>query len=381
MRIFQVIEESSNYSISDNRTWYRNLYEPLQEMGHEVVLFSAKEGRLAMQQNDAKARAVFSQNMLDAFRREHTRKPFSLFFSYLMDGMVEPAAIDEVRKSSLPTCNFSCNNAHQFDLVDDLSPHFDYNLHSEKETREKFLAIGANALWWPMASNPKYFKPQNLPRTKAVSFVGANYALRARYIAYLLENGVSVDSYGPGWQSGENTNWRAIARRYKYLFMASIALSPQAGYRASANLADQDFRRWMAARFPGNVHPPVSDEELIALYSRSHISLGFLEVYDQHDASRNVIRHLHLREFEAPMSGALYCTGYTDELAEMFEPDKEVLVYRGQYELLEKVQFYLAHPAEAEKIRKSGLNRALRDHTYHKRFKKLFRSIGLNENA
>ncbi len=298
-------------------------------------------------------------------------------FAYLMDGMVEPAAIDEIRKSGVPTCNFSCNNAHQFDLVDDLSPHFDYSLHAEKDARVKFLAIGANPIWWPMASNPKYFRPMEVARTVQVSFVGANYALRARYIEHLLENGVDVHAYGPGWVCGSTSRWRSFAKHYKYLLMAWVAFSPEAQYCSSANLADHDLRRSLGARFPGNVHPPVSDDELIALYSRSLISLGFMEVYDQHDASQTITQHLHLREFEAPMCGALYCTGYTDELAEMFEPDKEVLVYRSQHEMLNKVRYYLAHPGAAEKVRQAGLARALSEHTYHKRFNDLFRIIGL----
>ena len=125
------------------------------------------------------------------------------------------------------------------------------------------------------------------------------------------------------------------------------------------------------------MHAPVSDEELISLYSRSHISLGFLEVYDNHDSSKPLIQHLHLREFEAPMSGALYCTGYTDELAEMFEPDKEVIIYRSQHELLDKVKFYLHHKDQAARVREAGRKRALEEHTYHRRYEQLFTIIGL----
>ena len=377
MRIFQAIHAATNPSVPGSRTWYHNLYEPLVELGHEVVLFPTEEGRKAVQRRDAAAQAAFSQKLLNAFRREHAQKPFGLFFAYLIDGMVDPGAIDAIRKTGVPTCNFSCNNAHQFYLVEELSPHFDYNLHSEKDSREKFLSIGANPLWWPMASNPKYFKPVDVPRTIPASFVGANYALRARYIAHLLENGIGVHAYGSGWVWGTSSRWRSIVKRYKYLLLALVAQSPQAQSAASAQLADHDFRRTLGARFPANVHPPVSDEELIALYSRSHISLGFLEVYDRHDPSRPVTQHLHLREFEAPMCGALYCTGYTDELAEMFEPDKEVVVYRNQHELLDKVRYYLAHPQEAERVRQAGRARALRDHTYQRRFETLFQVIGL----
>lgn len=378
MRIFQVLEESANVSAPGNKTWLRNLYEPLVEMGHEVLLFSVTEGRMAMQHKDGQARACFSQNLLDTFRREHSRKPFVLFFSYLMDGMLEPGVIDEIRKYGVVTCNFSCNNIHQFYLVKEISPHFDYNLHSEKDTGYKFLAIGANPLWWPMASNPHYFKPLNLQRTIQASFVGANYALRARYIAYLLENGIDVHAYGPQWIGGARTHLRSLAKRYILLCLLLFAFDTIDQSYASAQLSDHDYKRNLYMRYPKNFHPPIQDDELISLYSKSEISLGFTEVYDNHDINRPIRQHLHLREFEAPMSGALYCTGYMDELAEMFEPDKEILTYKSPDELLGKIKYYLAHPLQAEKIRRAGRRRALAEHSYQVRFKKLFELLGLS---
>jgi spore maturation protein CgeB len=377
VRIFQILEANANTAVAANQTWLRNLHEPLLDLGHEVVLFSASDGRQAMARNDVALRARFSQHLVETFRNEHARRPFDLVFAYLMDGMIDPAAIDEIRRSGVPTTNFSCNNAHQFDLVDEISPHFDVNLHAEKDARSKFLAIGANPLWWPMASNPTYFKPLDVPRTVDASFVGANYALRARYIVHLLQNQVDAHVYGPGWLTGDLSRRRALTKRYYFLALA--AFSPSAPRRtwASAKLEELDFRSSVARRFPANVHPPVSDDELVALYSRSHVSLGFLEVYDGHDPTRPITQHLHLREFEAPMCGALYCTGYLDELAEHFEPDKEVVVYRNQHELLDKVRFYLAHPDAAASVRAAGLRRALADHTYQRRFQTLFRELGL----
>jgi spore maturation protein CgeB len=377
MRIFQVLENGANTAVATNATWYRNLYEPLIELGHDVVLVSAAEGRHALACNNTELRAAFSQKLLDAFRAAQSKKPFDLFFAYLMDGMVEPGALDEIRKTGVPTCNFSCNNIHQFGLVDEISPHFDCNLHSERDVHDKFLAIGATPIWWPMASNPKYFKPVDMPLSIGASFVGANYAQRTRYFAHLLENGIDAHAYGPGWVSGDLNPRRALIKRYWFIFKAATSSTRRSQHWASAKLAELDFRRDMSARFPNNVHPPISDDELIALYSRSHVSLGFLEVNDQHDPSRPLLQHLHLREFEAPMSGALYCTGYMDELAEFYELDKEVLVYRNQYELLDKVRYYQTHTDEAIRIRQAGHARALRDHTYHRRYQTLFKQLRL----
>ena len=373
LRIFEVLEDTTNFSLPANLTWRRNLYEPLVEMGHEVFLLSAVEGRRAMQTHDRTGRSAFSEKLLSLVKAQHARAPLDLFFAYLMDGMVDPEAIDEIRKIGIPTCNFSCNNAHQFHLVDEISPHFDYSLHAEKLTAEKFRKVGARPIWWPMASNPNYFYPHQVERDIQVSFVGANYALRAQYVLHLLANGVDVHAFGPSWVS----DWRAMLKRYKLALSATMNVSPKSFYRMSANLADQDLQVFLTSNFPLNVHQPISDEELVRLYSRSEVSLGFLEVYDKHDPSRSVIQHLHLREFEAPMSGALYCTGFSEELSEMFEPDKEVLVYRSKHELLDKINFTLKHPTFADKIRLAGRSRALRDHTYQRRFRDLFERIGL----
>lgn len=373
-RIFQVLKSGANPFAKNNQTWRRNLYEPLVRLGQDVFLFSLDKMISLHGKNNTSS---LSEKLLNTFKKEHKKKPFELFFSYLRDGMVEPSVIDEIRKTGIPTCNFSCNNIHQFYVVKEISPHFDYNLHAEKDAREKFLKIGANPLWWPMASNPDYFKPMNIKRDIDVSFVGANYSLRYQYIRHLLDNGVDVQVFGPAWIWGTPTRLHSsLPKRVKLLLEAAFLPSFEKRIQASAYLADFDSRRSVKINYPDNIHPPCSDEDMIALYSRSHISLGFLEVFDDHTSRHRLVKqHIHLREFDAPMCRALYCTGYMDELAEMFEPDKEMLTYRNQHELLDKVRYYLKHPDKAEKIRQAGYERALRDHTYHKRFQDLFKMI------
>jgi hypothetical protein len=136
MRIFQVIEASAHHAIPSNQTWYRNLYE-----------FSAEEGSRALRQKDKEASAIFSQKMMDTFHRKNAKKPFDLFFSYLIDGMVDPIVIDKIRKMGIPTCNFSCNNTHQFDLITILASHFDYNLHAERINSAKLARMQFGGRW------------------------------------------------------------------------------------------------------------------------------------------------------------------------------------------------------------------------------------------
>jgi len=381
MRIFEVLTAAATGGLISSLIWLRNLYEPLIDLEHEVFLFRAEEAVAA--RHNAVLRASFSQVLLDTFKYENAKRPFDLFFTYLKDGMVENSVIDEVRRTGVPTCNFSCNNTHQFDLVDDLSPHFDYNLHSEKDAADKFKQISANPIWFPMAANPKYYYPMDIFRSLDVVFVGQCYACRPNYIWQLLESGIDIHVYGPGWRLRENGGFkRELLRRGRRYYMALrslIAGNMESRARWSANLAWLDLCERLRSKYNDQMHTPISDDEMNRKYSESKISLGFLEVYDKHDLSAYSKQHLHLRDFEAPMSGALYLTGYCEELEEFFEIDKEVIVYRNEYELLDKVRYYLSHPHEGEAIRHRGHMRSLHSHTYQRRFSQLFYLLGLNK--
>lgn len=376
MRVFAVLPSSPNSSLPQSMTWYRNLGEPLLDMGHDVSFLSVEDAIRARRMRSSSLRHSFSERFLHRFKQEHARRPFDLFLAYLMDGMVEESAIDEIRRLSVPTCNFSCNNIHQFSLVEKLSPHFDYNLHSERAARQKFLNIGATPLWWPMAANPKYFKPHDVPRTVPVSFLGGNYASRTRYVLSLLREGIAVHTFGPGWLGGARTRFRSRCLRYLLLARTMMAQTDDQT-RTSAMLADHDLRGYLATQYPENVHGPLDDDEAIRLYSRSELALGFVEVFEEHDPTGPIRRHVHLREFEAPMCRSAYCTGYVEELEELYDLGKEVIVYRSEEELIDLMKFYLSRPDLVECIRAAGYRRALACHTYHKRYLDLFNMIGI----
>lgn len=377
LRVFQALEAYASTQVRGNKSWLRNLHEPLVELGHDVVLFPLDRGREAMAKSDPDLRRRVSEELVAAILAENRRKQIDLFFCYAMEGMLEGSALDEIRAHGILTCNFSCNNTHQFHLAAALAPHFDVNLFAEKAAGVKFREIGAKALWWPMASNPKYFRPMPVETDLDLSFVGASYGTRTRAIRLLLNAGVDAHAFGPAWRYGARTAGRSWIKRELLLVKAIGAPGPTAKAQASALLAEHDERRALGKAFPQNVHDPVSDDELVRLYSRSRVSLGVLEVYEGNEPWGPLRRHLHLREFEAPMSGAVYLTGHTEELEEFFEPDREVATYRSEEELIEKAKRLVREPGEADAIRKAGRKRALADHTYHRRFGQLFEALGL----
>ena len=62
----------------------------------------------------------------------------------------------------------------------------------------------------------------------------------------------------------------------------------------------------------------------------------------------------------------------------VYQLEKELEKQRvSRSDLAEKIAYYLRHDSEAEKIRKAGCRRARSEHTWQKRFKRVFREIGL----
>lgn len=70
-------------------------------------------------------------------------------------------------------------------------------------------------------------------------------------------------------------------------------------------------------------------------------------------------------------AGGFVLTNYCEETAELFEEDKEIVMFRTPEELIQKVDYYLEHEEEREQIARAGHEKAMNDYTYEKKIKKL----------
>jgi spore maturation protein CgeB len=106
-------------------------------------------------------------------------------------------------------------------------------------------------------------------------------------------------------------------------------------------------------------------------------------------AAKIVLTLIHCTEVEG-VNGALFQTAgcgafqivdWKPALAELFEPEREIVTFRTREELKEKVDYYLAHPEERQEIADRAYARAHRDHTYQNRLRKMLQIIGLPAEA
>jgi len=84
----------------------------------------------------------------------------------------------------------------------------------------------------------------------------------------------------------------------------------------------------------------------------------------------------NMRLFEATGVGTLLVTDWKENLHEMFELNKEVVVYRNPKECAELIQYYLDHDQERQEIARAGQERTLRNHTYYQRMQDLAEIVG-----
>lgn len=115
-----------------------------------------------------------------------------------------------------------------------------------------------------------------------------------------------------------------------------------------------------------------TDDEMIKIFNQSKIVLGFATVGKNDD-----IFILKGRDFEVPLTGSFYITGYHDELKEYFELGQDIETYSSKENLLEKVQYYLANEEEREKIAQHGYEKCLAKYTAKESYEKVFGYLGL----
>jgi spore maturation protein CgeB len=357
MRIFYAAANSPNSRIR-SELWRNNLRGSLVQLGHELIDFeyslettfqNLDEANLVHADFIRHNRPRLSQELLSQIKKAHAQHPIDLLFTYFYNACVVPAVIREIRSLGIVTINWFCNASFQFHLVSEIAPEYDFCLVPEKFRLPDYRRIGANPIYCQEAANPEIYHPYATPERYDVAFIGQAYGERPSLIRYLLDHHVKVHVWGAGWE---------------YYRKRRPSLNPS--HWGQVNEAPK-----IPPRFIGGV---LSDEDLVRMFSQTKINLGFAGCWTD-DRTAERITQIRLRDFEIPMSGGFYLTEYQQEIEAFYDIDREIVCYRSKEELLDKIRFYLRHPADRTQIREAGRRRCLSEHTWAKRFEKVFRDI------
>jgi hypothetical protein len=251
-----------------------------------------------------------------------------VIFAYLSGEIVVPDTLKEIASIGIPMVNLCLNDKEAFVGkvknglamgARDISRYFSLCWTSTEDALEKYCVEGALPFYLPEGANPEVHKPYDIKKTIDVSFVGQCYGNRPEIVKKLKQHGISIEAYGYGWPNG-----------------------------------------------------PLSTQDMVRMYSRSKINLGFggVEGYTNTYCLKG-------RDFEIPISGGLYLTERHPELERFYKLEKEIVTYKDFDELVQKIQYLFSNPEEAKEIRNNGRQRALNEHTWEMRFEKIFNLMGL----
>lgn len=79
------------------------------------------------------------------------------------------------------------------------------------------------------------------------------------------------------------------------------------------------------------------------------------------------------RAFKIPAYGGFQISDNVECLRKYFREDEEIVIAKDKDDWFSKIDYYMNHPDEREKIIKAGQVRVLKDHTYHNRVEALLK--------
>jgi len=344
---------------------------------------------------ELKVRAHITEQILNEVKAAHLQRPVDLFLSYFYNAHFDASGFDELRRLGIPSTNFYCNSVYQFEKVSEIAGNADFSWHTEKNARELYLSVGANPVRVQFGADPTLYHPlTGVERKRAACFIGQRYADRDRWLAALHHANIPFDIYGSDWNSTVETAEDVAPcdevylgrKQYRPGSFASYAHAVRENIERDGLISGLSrtakqlrYRRQTQRLTPQIVaHAKGRSENIAATLAAYEVCLNFSNVWADGRAGSELIPHMRLRDFEAPMCRTCYITGYNDEIGEFYEIGKEIDTYTTIQELIDKTKFYLNDPTAAQQLRTAGYERARRDHTWLKRFEELFRKIGLN---
>lgn len=314
---------------------------------------------------------------------------YSLFFTNVCYyKMLFIDTLQEIRRIGIPTLCLRCDNLiiPYNDKV--LAPHFDLVWLTSRETQHLYNEWGVNSFFAPYAANPFTFTYTETNIIRSPCFIGTPYGSRSIMINSLTSNKINVDAYCL-------SNPHEVKKEQNKNKIVSHIITPSKFETYISYLRFEEGRKvlWgsIVNRIKGNIRLKdnewlhkkyfVNPSEISALYSKYVLCISSTST-NHTDALNNPLRIVNLRAFEIPMSGGLNICKYNPELADYFEDEKEIIFYKDNDELVDKVRYFIDKASDDEILRKkkAARFRAENEHTWWHRFSIAFKMLGLTTN-
>ncbi|MBS0152401.1 MAG: glycosyltransferase [Nitrospira sp.] len=348
-----------------------NFYDCLRQMGHDIVYF---DFMTLMQEH---GRSWMNTRLMEVAKLEKPDLMFTVLFTDEFDAPVLRGVTEDLGVISV---NWFCDDHWRFERYSRLwAPCFQWVVTTAESALPKYAQIGyRNVIKSQWACNTFLYRRMNLPLEYDVTFVGQPYGQRRKVIEQLRHAGITVSTWGQGWDEGRASQDEMI----KIFNTSRINLNLTASYGANADGVQEAASR--------KKHPLRRLLERIPLATAWRGgTIGCEQSSPASEPDHPTVREragdsteqIKGRNFEVPGTGGFLLTQHAAHLEDYYEPGREVVSFHSTEEMIEKVHYYLAHDAERTAIAEAGYQRTLSNHTYQQRFNDIFSQIGLGEQT
>jgi spore maturation protein CgeB len=262
-----------------------------------------------------------------------------LAFFFLFTDQLDTRTIEAVGQvGACPTVNWFADDHWRFeDFTRHMAPAFDLAVTTDPDSLPKYrLLPGTRVHLSQWACNRYAYGRVTSELKHDTTFVGQPHGDRRQTVADLNAAGYPVECWGFGWPAG-----------------------------------------------------PIAHAEMVDVFASSRINLNLSNSSEVPGLKARLRRLVHLnppaprppqikgRNFEVPGSGGFLLTERVPHLERYFELDREVAVYDGPDDLVDKLRYWHEHDEERREVADAGYGRVIAEHTYDHRFAAIFRELGL----
>jgi len=328
---------------------YDTFYNYFEKKDYQVVLFDYlicfnKGGKELV---DKKLRQILKQ--------QH----FDLIFTFPMADHFLISTLEVIKKQHTGAISLAWmaddkwrwENYSQF-----FAPHFDFVVTTDPGAIAKYQSINyQHALLSQWAHDPSIFRKfKKIDQHFDVVFIGGSSAWRQYIIKRLQQKGINVHCYGTGWPNGR-LSVKEIVQKYN---QACIVLN-----LSNSAQAYLPFLFWtQSPKWCGSIKASIT-----------HSLPGLVEFITTPKRREDI----KARFFEVTGCGAFLLSYPVEHLDSYLRANKDLVTYTSLNDLVKKINYFLCHEDDREKIAKCGYQATLSNHTYDQRFKQIFTEIGL----
>ena len=243
--------------------------------------------------------------------------------------------VKRLNENGIQTALWTIDAPTNFEPILKVAPYYDFVFCGGSEAQELLTANSiTNSIWLPFACDPTYHHAVDLTEeeratyTKDIAFVGSFYPCRWKILKQITDCDMGI--WGPGWEKTGTTS---------------------CGNSVINNAM-------------------LSYSEVIKIFSAAKIVI----VIHYQDESTPCYQ-ASPKVYEALACKSFLLVDRQQDVFKLFEDGTHLVGFDGYEDLREKINYYIKHPGEREKIAEQGYMEVMKMHTYKHRINKILSTL------